>query len=346
MTPYYSAAGVTLYCGDALAVLRTLPSESVQCCVTSPPYYNLRDYKVDGQIGLESTPEAYVASLVAVFEEVWRVLRADGVLWLNLGDSYASGEIGRHDSVQGREIDGKPVTSKAAERQQVHVKSGLKPKDLIGIPWRVAFALQSAGWYLRADCIWHKPNPMPESVTDRPTKSHEYVFLLAKSERYFYDNVAVQEVGSQTSHGGTLQKHINGNTRKVKALQNTDSSTLGGTAADYSVAATRNARSVFTIATTPYSGAHFATMPPELARKCVLSGSYAGSVILDPFNGAGTTGLVALQEGRHYIGIDLSAAYLDLSIERLRSTIAQPRLVPVVETTNSLRQSSLFADGN
>jgi len=323
MTQYFSADGVTLYHGDCLEVMRGMAADSVQCVVTSPPYYGLRDYGVAGQIALEQTPAAYLARHVAGVAEVRRVLRQDGVVWLNLGDSYASGEIGRHDSVQGREIDGKPVTSKAGTRQQSKVDTGLAPKQLLGIPWRVAFALQADGWYLRSDCIWHKPNPMPESVTDRPTKAHEYVFLLSKSARYFYDAEAVKEdanpeyksrydyyfnVGEKEASGGG----------RVGAQSNTPG------IKEYT--GKRNGRTVWTIATRPYGGAHFATMPPELAQRCILSGSRPGNVVLDPFNGAGTTGMVAIQQGRGYVGIDLNAQYLDLTIERIDGILLQPRL--------------------
>ena len=193
-----------IHAGDALEVLRTLPDCSVNCVVTSPPYFGLRDYGMDGQLGLEPTPAAYVAAMVAVFAEVRRVLTDDGVMFLNIGDSYASGEVGRHDSIQGREIDGKRVTAKSGDvRQQAKVDTQLPPKSLLGIPWRLAFGLQDDGWILRSDIIWAKPNPMPESVTDRPTKAHEYVFLLTKSPHYWYDAEAIQERATFAGEGVT-----------------------------------------------------------------------------------------------------------------------------------------------
>jgi DNA modification methylase len=254
--------------GDCIEGLRTLPDASVHCCVTSPPYWGLRDYGHDGQIGLESTPEAYVARMVEVFREVRRVLREDGTCWLNLGDSYAnqkSGDTysGFNDRYFGRETDGgkqaKTVSSANVGRLDL---SGLKPKDLVGIPWRVAFALQSDGWWLRQDIIWHKPNPMPESVRDRCTKAHEYVFLLTKSERYYYDAEAVSEASAQPDRvrndrfGG-----VDGHT-----VRHGEQSVFTGSQ-------TRNRRSVWTVTTKPYKGAHFATMPPDLVEPCILAGT-------------------------------------------------------------------------
>lgn len=385
--------------GDCRKILPTLPAESVNCCVTSPPYWGLRDYgtatweggddgcdharetkhqaqgatsaragrsnadaqrnenfrdacgkcgarRVDSQIGLEPTPEAYVEKLVAVFREVRRVLRADGVLFLNLGDSYA-GSWGNH----GRKAERggqRPVNGEMLQRFAKHTigcdmgddcKCGagyaqresntgswvndhptLKPKDLIGIPWRAAFALQADGWYLRSDIIWAKPNPMPESVTDRPTKSHEYVFLLTKSARYWYDADAIREADSGQDHartvlggqpsleptGGLKSPH-----RGLRTVRGRDG--LG-----------RNARTVWTITTQPYSGAHFATFPPELARRCVRAGCPPLGTVLDPFSGSGTTGAVAIEEGRAFIGIELNPGYCTLAEKRLRG--AQPPL--------------------
>jgi DNA modification methylase len=258
--------------GDCRAMLPTLPAASVQCCVTSPPYFGLRDYGVAGQIGLEPTPDEYVAEMVAVFSEVKRVLRDDGCVFLNLGDSYASsggvsqphrntnGGFGGSD---GQRTQGYALAGGGFARPDTTGR-GIKPKDLIGIPWLVAFALRADGWYLRSDCIWHKPNPMPESVTDRPTKSHEYVFLLTKSARYFWDAEAVGEPAEQPAGVPKLTAQ-----HKRAVLQDTASSTLGSNQG----AATRNLRSVWTIATQPFSGSHFATMPPDLAERCIKASS-------------------------------------------------------------------------
>lgn len=315
--------------GDCRDVLPTLEAESVQCCVTSPPYWGLRDYGVSDQIGLEATPEDYVAALVEVFREVRRVLRPDGTLWLNLGDSY-SRHTGNGDSFDGKhgynsssrpnrlrsESQGSS-DGKVGRGDRAPVRNGalgIKPKDLVGIPWRVAFALQADGWYLRSDIIWHKPNPMPESVTDRPTKAHEYIFLLSKSERYFYDAEAIAEPAGygheakwdngQNGHGGgESHKGQGSSTRKFK-----------DTGAD---APTRNARSVWTVPTRPYAEAHFATFPTEIARRCILAGSRPGDTVLDPFNGAATTGLVAQENHREYVGIELNPDYIRISDRRL-----------------------------
>jgi DNA modification methylase len=348
----------SVHAGDCRAVLATLPDESVQCCVTSPPYWGLRDYGVEGQIGLEPTPEEYVANMVEVFREVRRVLRPDGTLWLNLGDCYCStdkwgGGVGGNTGKQTVAADG-TVPSWAVRARKEPI-AGLKPKDLVGIPWMLAFALRADGWWLRSDIVWHKPNPMPESVTDRPTKAHEYVFLLTKSATYFYDADAIQEKATREATG-------------------------------------RNARSVWTISTKPFAGAHFAVMPWDLAERCVLAGTSAegqcsacgapqereterikeddgpgpevgegrkelhgptysrhrqsipggqslvtpGEVhtmgwrstcscgaetvpqtVLDPFAGAGTVGMVARRHGRRFIGIELSPVYAAMARERI-----------------------------
>lgn len=285
--PHYADDWLTVYAGDALTILRELDAGSVHCCVTSPPYWGLRDYGQNGQLGLEPTPEQYVANLVAVFREVRRVLRDDGTLWLNLGDSYNSAPPGGNPGgFQGASMRAHPAYDAAYPRD--HAKGagwkvrGLKPKDLVGIPWRVAFALQADGWYLRSDIIWAKPNPMPESVTDRPTKSHEYIFLLSKSARYYYDQEAVAE-------------------RAENAI---------------TVAPTRNLRSVWTIATRPYPGAHFAVFPPELPERCIKAGSAELGVVLDPFAGSGTVGLVANRLSRRAVLIDLNPAYIEQQMLR------------------------------
>jgi DNA modification methylase len=305
---------LTLLQGDALEQLQTLESKSVQCCVTSPPYWGLRDYGATSQLGLEPTPEAYIVNMVAVFREVSRVLRDDGTLWLNLGDSYASGEVGRHDSRGntpfGAKMDG--------PRQYNRVKTGLKPKDLVGIPWRLAFALQADGWYLRSDIIWHKPNPMPESVTDRPTKAHEYIFLLAKQERYFYDADAIREAVAPGNEGATngfygnraqsMGRKPSGN-EALPIFQQPIRSEL------------RNKRSVWTIPTQPYAEAHFATFPEELPKLCILASTKLGDTVLDPFAGSGTTGQVAIELGRKVILIELNPDYCEMIRTRCTTTI-------------------------
>lgn len=247
--------------GDNRQVLRALPDKSVHCIVTSPPYFGLRDYGVAGQIGLEATPAQFVAELVTVFRECWRVLRDDGVCWLNLGDSYNSGASG---GLGGSTITGGQHNQANSNRNGRGYVDGLKPKDLIGIPWRVAFALQDDGWYLRSDCIWHKPNPMPESVTDRPTKAHEYIFLLTKSQRYYYDAEAVREGGSGRILG-------NKNPQRIDATHGTEANRL--LRAQQLPQDSRNRRSVWTVATQPYAGAHFATFPPALIEPCILAGT-------------------------------------------------------------------------
>jgi len=310
-------AGLTLYEGDCRAVLPTLPEASVHCVVTSPPYWGLRDYGVEGQIGLEPTPEAWLATMVEVFREVRRVLRDDGTLWLNLGDSYASPPSDhpqRYFNGQGAtyERGGAPSSHRGQGQTRRISVQNLKPKDLVGQPWRLALALQADGWYLRADIIWHKPNPMPESVTDRPTKAHEYVFLLTKSARYFYDADAVRE----PSAPGTVERFGNGGAPRLvgKAYHRDRHDAVSA-----ELLAGRNLRSVWTIPTAPYPDAHFATFPPELARRCIVAGSRVGDTILDPFAGSGTVGEVAEHNGRHALLIELSPAYT----RQLRTRTAQ-----------------------
>ena len=300
--------------GDCLDRLRGLPSGSVHCCVTSPPYWWLRDYGVDGQMGLEQTPEEYTRRMVDVFAEVRRVLRDDGTCWLNLGDSYAGGAGGRGDVgnvISGTQTRTKPVGAGIIKNA---VPVCLKPKDLIGIPWRVAFALQADGWYLRQDIIWHKPNPMPESVRDRCTKAHEYVFLLAKSQRYFFDAGAIVEAASNTS-GWARQRGKGVNTWDYGRDGYTETR-IGGMRSGketYDDKSTRNRRSVWSIATKPYSGAHFACMPPDLARLCILAGCPVGGTVLDPFAGSGTTLQVARWLDRCGLGIELNEKYIELA---------------------------------
>lgn len=318
MKPYYEDDTITLHCGDALAVAKTLESGSAQSIVTSPPYFGLRDYGHDGQMGAEDSFEAYVAGMVALFSELRRVLADDGTLWLNLGDSYNSTTSNQNGTgatgIEGGRHD------RGGERRKELPSAGLPAKSLLGIPWRVAFALQADGWILRSDIIWHKPNPMPESVTDRPTKSHEYLFLFAKSPRYYYDALAVAETatGNQSNAALSFVREsksplVPGHKERQHRLDRSEP-TIDGL---------RNKRSVWSVPTVPFSAAHFAVYPPELIRPCILAGSRLGDTILDPFSGSGTTGMVATQEGRRYVGIDLNNDYLDLS---LRTRFLQPSL--------------------
>lgn len=304
---------IEIMVGDCIEKMREMPEKSVNTCVTSPPYFGLRDYGHDGQIGLEPTPDEFVGKLVEVFREVRRVLRDDGTLWLNMGDSYA--RQGGRESTQGRHWDGREADPGAMHNTRHASDIGLKPKDLIGIPWRVAFALQADGWYLRQDIIWHKPNPMPESVTDRCTKAHEYIFLLSKSERYFFNSEAIKEAA-------TAAGRIPGGNKKVDAKRNDE-----GRDMSVPVANTRNRRSVWTIATRPYSGAHFATFPPNLIEPCILAGCPKDGVVLDPFGGAGTTGVVAKKHGRKAVLIELNPTYADMARSRIAETQVQQGLL-------------------
>jgi DNA modification methylase len=302
---------------DVLDGLAQLDAGSVQTCITSPPYFGLRDYGHDGQIGLEATPDEYVARLVEVFREVRRVLRVDGTVWLNLGDSYAT-------HAAGMPLNGNPMAKStlagvntprhsnetARARSDAEKRGGIPEKNLLGIPWMVAFALRADGWYLRSDIIWAKPNPMPESVTDRPTKAHEYLFLLSKSARYFYDADAVREDdGGRASGNGFVRDHR-------LTYQNADG---GGRGNDdqWEPGGGRNRRSVWTVATQPFPGAHFAVFPPKLIEPCVLAGSAPGDTVLDPFCGSGTTGLVALRHGRSFVGVELNPEYVELARRRI-----------------------------
>tara|TARA_R110000751_G_scaffold31012_2_gene78970 strand:- start:389 stop:1261 length:873 start_codon:yes stop_codon:yes gene_type:complete len=273
---------------------------SVKCCVTSPPYFGLRDYGNDEQIGLEETPEAFVESLVNVFREVRRVLADDGTLWLNLGDSYSSG--GRTTTTAQTIRGDCGEDAKKATVCRPPVIEGIKPKDLIGIPWRVALALQADGWYLRQDIIWSKPNPMPESVTDRCTKAHEYIFLLSKSPKYFYDAEAIKE---KSLHPGVVS---------VQTGKGSKMRSMNGIVPQHNIIAgeTRNKRSVWEVTTKPYSGAHFATFPPDLIKPCIMAGCPTGGTVLDPFGGSGTTGMVALELGRSAELIELNPDYVEI----------------------------------
>ena len=267
---YINLKASTVFHGDAEGLLKKLPAGFFRCCVTSPPYWGLRDYSTEGQIGAEDDPNAYISHLVDIFEEVRRVLTTDGTLWLNIGDSYTSGNRGY------RAPDKKNLIRAMSYRAKTPV--GLKPKDLIGIPWRLAFALQEAEWYLRSDIIWEKPNCMPESVKDRPTRAHEYIFLFSKSPKYYYNHQNIREPNG------------------------------------------RNRRTVWSIPTEPFSGAHFATFPPKLIEPCILAGSQRGDWVLDPFFGSGTVGVVCAQQHRKYVGIELNLEYVQLAVERNRNT--------------------------
>ena len=340
--------------GDCIETMRGMPAGIVQTCVTSPPYFGLRDYGHDGQIGLEATPDEFIGKLVEVFREVRRVLRDDGTLWLNIGDSYNAHPGQRKDTDKAGNKQQSVRGATAAPSRSVE---GIKAKDLIGIPWMLAFALRADGWYLRQEIIWHKPNPMPESVTDRCTKSHESIFLLAKSEKYYFDNGAIKEAAAPTSLARWAQDlesqagsdrvpgKTNGAMKAVGGVRRaagnkTHKGTQAYEAGDErmrtkaglvsfaererekveagDLEGTRNKRSVWTVATTPYKGAHFATFPTALIEPCILAGAPAGGVVLDPFFGSGTTGQVAQALGRKFIGCELNPAYKALQDERLQ----------------------------
>ena len=306
---------VNILIGDCRNLLREMAEKSVHTCVTSPPYFGLRDYGMDDQIGLEQTPEAFVAEMVAVFREVKRVLRDDGTLWLNLGDSYASYRDGKAtpDTTRG-DSEGTLVPKGSAKNRMASTFAGssIKHKDLIGIPWRVAFALQADGWYLRQDIIWHKPNPMPESVTDRCTKAHEYIFLLSKSPQYYFDNEAIKEPVANSSVSRLSQNNLSNQlgSNRVPFKTNGTMKAVGNTE-------NRNKRSVWTITTKPFKGAHFATFPPDLIEPCILAGCPEGGTVLDPFGGAGTTGLVASSHNRNSILCELNPEYAQLALDRI-----------------------------
>jgi site-specific DNA-methyltransferase (adenine-specific) len=294
--------------GDCLASLKTLSDASVNACITSPPYYGLRDYGVEGQAGLEATPEEYVANMVKVFREVKRCLKDDGTLWLNIGDSYAGSGKGQWN---GGSADPKnPKTQGMPLEIQRPATLGLKSKDLIGIPWMLAFALRADGWYLRQDIIWHKPNPMPESVKDRCTKAHEYIFLLSKSQKYYYDADAIAEPAKWERWGDqTENKKSQGNAGR-----------LGGkTIAELPIKDTKNKRSVWTVIPKNYKGAHFAVFPPELIEPCVLASCPENGVIIDPFGGSGTTAGVAIKHGRKSVLCELNPEYCAIMPSRIKA---------------------------
>ena len=305
--------------GDCRETMRRWAQEGVkvQTCVTSPPYFGLRDYGHEGQIGLEQTPEEYMAAMVEVFRCVWDVLADDGTLWLNIGDSYNAYKA----NTGGTKFAGfRNQPEHRPKGYGLEVKS-LKNKDLIGIPWMLAFALRADGWYLRQDIIWHKPNPMPESVRDRCTKAHEYIFLLSKLDRYFFDSEAMKEpasnAGKRISLGAKSMSRGQATGANVAASGN-------GLAEFYDVPETRNRRSVWTVTTKPYKGAHFATFPPDLIEPCILAGSREGDIVLDPFMGSGTTAQVAVQHGRQYLGCELNEDYKALQDDRIAKALPEP----------------------
>lgn len=331
-----------IYQRNVLDMPWPLEDNSVDCCVTSPPYWALRNYGVAGQIGMEETPELYVQALVKVFEEVRRVLKPTGTLWLNLGDTYYGGKGANGASkayLDNRNVINKKeliATAPGETRPNDRKIDGLKPKDLIGIPWMVAFALRTTGWYLRQDIIWHKPNPMPESVTDRCTKAHEYIFLFSKSKSYYYDGAAIRQPLADSSVQRLAQDlefqrgsdRVPGKTNGAMKAVRFGGTKYGDDTNEYSRTKSgnewnvneegANKRSVWTVATVPFKEAHFATFPEGLITPCILAGSPAGGIILDPFVGAGTTALVALSHGRNFIGFELNPEYIAIANKRLK----------------------------
>lgn len=328
-----------LIVGDCRAEIPLLEAGSVDCIVTSPPYWGMRNYGADGQIGLEASPEEYIAELVSVFAACRRVLRADGTLWINLGDTYVASRCGPSITSSG-------LTSKRNHRASREGKkalqakgsqaSGLKKKDMVALPWRLGLALQADGWFLRSDIIWEKPSPVPESVRDRPTKSHEYILLLAKSRTYFYDANAISEPVSGTAHP-------RGNGINPKARANAEGSrqneSFAGSVAG--MVERRNARSVWRIAQEPFVDAHYATFPRELARRCIRAGCRPGGLVLDPFNGAGTTGVVAMEEGRRYLGIEITEEYAAMARRRIVEALAHRGEASAADAEQSDRQVQL-----
>lgn len=343
-----------IYQGDVLAVLKTLPDEFIQCVVTSPPYWGLRDYGVNGQMGLEKTPDEFIGKMVEAFREVRRVLKKDGTLWLNLGDSYAGswGNYGGKNRGRGRQRE---ITAGSQAHQKAYdgldewrppaswtKDTGLKSKDLVGIPWLVAFALRSDGWYLRSDIIWSKPNPMPESVMDRPTKAHEYIFLLSKSARYFYNHEAIKEPaiygvpnspesikspygqGFSRSNGFKELPVGQSNIRQARDKQRGHSRRHAGFNDRWDqmekkeqCSGMRNKRSVWEISTRPFPEAHFATFPEDIPTICIKAGSRENDIVLDPFMGSGTTAIISKRLKRSYLGIELNPSYVAMAERRI-----------------------------
>lgn len=305
-----------IYTGNCLDILPTLPAQSVHCCVTSPPYWGLRDYGHADQLGMEATPAEYVAHMVQVFREVWRVLRDDGTLWLNLGDSYANNTSAGDKIFGNAEFNANRPSRSATKTAARAIPDGLKPKNLVGIPWRVAFALQDDGWILRQDIIWHKPNPMPESVTDRCTKAHEYVFLFAKQQRYYYDAKSIMEPADPRNYRKRATQRIVPPGQTIQGKMDAKRGEI--------LCEDRNRRSVWSVSVNSYSRVHFAVMPPKLVEPCILAGCPVGGVVLDPFAGSGTTGAVAASLGRNFVGIELNPAYVALAEQRIGNS--QPAL--------------------
>lgn len=341
-----SAVKNKIFNQECLGGLKKITDNSIDCCVTSPPYWGLRNYGVDGQLGLEDTPEEFVSKMVLIFTEVKRVLRNDGTLWLNLGDSYGGSGKGAATH-PGTNNNWKQGTSKGTHKKTIHGfrSEEIKPKDLVGVPWMVAFALRSSGWYLRQDIIWSKPNPMPESVTDRCTKSHEYIFLLSKSKKYYYDNEAIktplkdasiarliQDIENQKGSNRVPNK-TNGNMKAVSGKKKFDSSMAAGGSkiGDHNgyfdnegnpiCSTMANKKSVWTVNTKGYKEAHFATFPEKLIIDCIKAGCPENGVVLDPFMGAGTTALVARKLNRNYIGFELNKEYIEISNKRLNEEL-------------------------
>ncbi len=327
----------TIIEGDCLMSLRLIDGKSVDCCVTSPPYFGLRDYGIDGQIGQEESPESYTHKLLEIFREVSRILKDDGTLWLNLGDSYYNYRPGKGQSLVKQSISSTKQDLPDIFHKRGKKLEGLKEKDLIGIPWHVAFALQNDGWYLRSDIIWSKNNCMPESVIDRPTRSHEYIFLMAKSKNYFYDTEAIKEksiyfgIAGMDDSGYKDSKKYNGKNATDKQCgharphvgfnEGWDNMTKKEQTSGY-----RNKRDVWNVATSNFRDLHFATFPEKLIEPCILAGCKTGGIVLDPFIGSGTTALVALKHGRNFIGCELNPEYIRISEERISAEKAQIKL--------------------
>ena len=303
--------------GDCRETMRRWREQGIkaQTCVTSPPYYGLRDYGHDGQIGLEETPEEYIAAMVDVFRCVWDVLADDGTLWLNIGDSYYNYRPGKGQALVKQSVANSDQDLPQTCARRGNKLEGLKEKDLIGIPWMLAFALRADGWYLRQDIIWHKPNPMPESVQDRCTKSHEYIFLMSKSQKYHYDHEAIKEESINTSEEQETKRN------KIEHKGQRDNGDMRHTTSGFTktgIYEKKNKRSVWTVTTKPYEGAHFAVFPQDLIEPCILAGAAPGQVVLDPFMGSGTTAQVAQHLGRQYLGCELNPEYKPLQEKRLR----------------------------